>query len=228
MEMLPSDQITAAQLTGWTKLAQGLHARYRIDDFAAGVRFLAAVGEAGDEVSHPPRGSMGPGYVDLKLLTDDAIYRTDDGTEYVVAWPTRTDVDLARRITGIAREQGLVAEPEAVTGVELGLQVDASSAVAPFWAALLVGDPAARGWGSPSDEVRDRTEQTPNLWFDDAGAESKGAQRFTVEVYVAAAEAERRIAAALAAGGTLVDDSDGPGLRVLADPEGNRGVICVA
>jgi 4a-hydroxytetrahydrobiopterin dehydratase len=40
--------------------------------------------------------------------------------------------------------------------------------------------------------------------------------------------AEQRIAAAVAAGGTVVDDSEAPGLTVIADQDGNRGVVCVA
>ena len=39
--------------------------------------------------------------------------------------------------------------------------------------------------------------------------------------------ASQRIAAALAAGGTIVDDSDAPALTVIADQDGNRGVLCV-
>ena len=31
----------------------------------------------------------------------------------------------------------------------------------------------------------------------------------------------------LAAGGTVVDDSKAPGLTVVADQDGNRGVLCV-
>ncbi len=44
---------------------------------------------------------------------------------------------------------------------------------------------------------------------------------------VAPEVAERRIAAAVAAGGTVVDDSDAPGLTVIADQDGNPGVVCV-
>jgi len=40
--------------------------------------------------------ARGDGYVDLELVTADAIYRDDEGTEHVVEWVTRTDVDLAR------------------------------------------------------------------------------------------------------------------------------------
>ena len=39
--------------------------------------------------------------------------------------------------------------------------------------------------------------------------------------------AEQRVAAAVAAGGTVVDDSDSPSLTVIADQDGNRGIVCV-
>jgi 4a-hydroxytetrahydrobiopterin dehydratase len=39
--------------------------------------------------------------------------------------------------------------------------------------------------------------------------------------------AEQRIAAAVAAGGTIVDDSNPPALTVIADQDGNKGIICV-
>ena len=45
--MLRGAEIAGAGLTDWRKLAQGLHARYLVDDFGTGARFVAAVGEAG-------------------------------------------------------------------------------------------------------------------------------------------------------------------------------------
>lgn len=230
MDMLRGEQIAAAGLSDWRKLAQGLHARYLVDGFGAAVRFVAAVGEAGDEVGHHPRVSIGTGYVDFELVTDDAIYREDDGTEHVVEWVTQQDVDLARRVSGIAAEHRLTPDPASVSELELGLDATSPAAVAPVWAALLTGDAASQGRGSPSDEVRDATVRVPNLWFDDTGEPGAGAghQRLHVEVYVASEVAEQRIAAAVAAGGTVVDDSNAPSLTVIADPEGNRGVLCVA
>ena len=145
------------------------------------------MGEAGDELGHQPRVSMGPGYVDLKLITDDAIYRDDDGTEHVVEWATQQDVDLARRITEIAAEHGLAADPASVSPIELGLDTADSATIAPVWAALLTGNAEAQGRGSPSDEIRDARGRVPNLWFGDAEATHEHAtprQRFHIEVYV--------------------------------------------
>jgi len=224
MDMMRGNVIAEAALADWRKLAQGLHARYLVDDFGAAARFVAALGEAGDEVGHHPRVRIGQGYVDLELVTDDAIYRDDEGTEHVVEWVTQQDLDLARRITAVAAEQGLTPDPASVSELELGLDTTRSGEVAPVWAALLTGDPAAQGRGTPGDEVRDATVRVPNLWFDDGGAST---QKLHVEVYVPAEARDQRIAAALAAGGTIVDDSEAPGLTVVADQDGNRGVVCV-
>lgn len=224
MDMVRGDAIAEARLTDWRKLAQGLHARYVVDDFGAAARFVAAIGEAGDTIGHHPRVRIGNGFVDLELVTDDAIYRTDDGTEHVVEWVTQQDVDLARRVTDIAADHGLAADPAAVSEVELGLDAADSARIAPVWAALLTGSADSQGRGTPSDEVRDATARVPNLWF---GDEPGDGQRFHVEVYVPAEVAEARLAAVLAAGGTVVDDSQAPGLVVVADQDGNRGVLCV-
>ncbi len=226
--MLRGEQIAEADLTEWRKLAQGLHARYLTDGFSAGARFATAVAEAGDAIGHHPRAVIGAGHVDLELVTAEAIYREDDGTEHVVEWVTQQDVDLARRITEVAADLGLAADPASVSEIELGLDTAAPGTVAPVWAALLTGDAASQGRGSPGDEVRDATVRVPNLWFDDSGDNGDPAahQRFHLEVYVAPEVVEQRIAAAVAAGGTVVDDSNAPGLTVVADQDGNRGVVC--
>jgi len=107
----------------------------------------------------------------------------------------------------IAADHKVVAEPASVSQVELGLDTARSATIAPVWAALLTGSAESQGRGSPSDE-------TPR-------------QRFHLEVYVAPEVAEQRIAAAVAAGGTVVDDSKAPMLTVIADQDGNEGIVCV-
>lgn len=224
VDMLNGEQIAAADLADWRKLAQGLHARYLVDSFGAGVRFVVAVGEAGDQIGHHPRVAMADGHVDLKLVSDDAIYRDRDGDEHIVEWVTQQDVDLARRITEIAAEQGIAADPAKVSDIELGLDTVDSARIAPVWAALLTGEAESQGRGTPGDEIRDATGRVPNLWF---GDEPSSPQRFHVEVYVAPEAVDGRIAAVVAAGGAVVEDSESPGLTVITDQEGNRGVLCV-
>ncbi len=223
------EAIAEADLTDWRKLAQGLHARYLVDDFGSSARFVAAVGEAGDALAHHPRVTIDDGYVDLKLVSHDAVYRDDEGTEHRVEWVTQRDVDLARRITQLASDHEVTADPASVSDFELGLDTARSATIAPVWAALLTGSAESQGRGTPfGDEIRDATGRVPHLWFGDDDEHEGPRQRFHLEVYVAPEVAEARIAAVLAAGGTVVDDSDAPSLTVIADQDGNQGVLCVA
>ena len=226
MDMLPYDRIAEAGLTDWRKLGQGLHARYLVGDFGAGVRFVAAVGEAGAAVGHHPRVTMGDRYVDLKLISDDAVYRDGEGTEHVVEWVTQRDVDLARRITGIASSQAVRADPASITAIELALDTAHAATISPVWAALLTGSTDASGCGTIGHDVRDALGRVPILWFQDTDEHETPRQRFHVDVWVAPEVAEQRIAAAVAAGGIVVDDSQAPSYTVVADQDGNKACVC--
>ena len=224
--MLTGEQIAAADLTDWRKLGQGLHARYAVNDFATGARFVAAVGEAGDALGHHPRVTVGKAYVDLTLVSDDAVYRDGEGAEHVVTLVTQQDVDLARRISEIAAEHALVADPAAVTTVEIALDTAHAATIAPVWAALLTGSADSQGHGSIGDDVRDATGRVPILWFQDTDEHETPRQRFHLDVWVAPEVAEQRIAAAVAAGGVITDDSQAPSFTVIADPDGNKACVC--
>ncbi len=226
MDMLTGEQIAESNLTDWRKLGQGLHARYVVSDFCTGVRFVAAVGEAGDALGHHPRVTMGDDYVDLKLLSHDAVYRDDEGTEHVVEWVTQQDVDLARRVTEIAAEQAVDADPASITTIELALDTAHAATIAPVWAALLTGSTEARGRGTIGDDVRDATGRVPILWFQETDEHETPRQRFHVDVWVPPEVAEQRIAAALTAGGIVFDDSQAPSYTVIADQDGNKACVC--
>jgi 4a-hydroxytetrahydrobiopterin dehydratase len=225
MDMLGGEQITAAALPDWRKLGQGLHARFVIGDFGAGVRFLSAIGEAGDAAGHYPEVRMGPAYIDLKLLSDDAIYRDATGAEHQVQWVTHQDLDLARRISQLAAEHALCADPRSITTVELALDTANAATLAPVWAALLTGDPQAQGRGSIGDDVRDATNRVPILWFQQTDPHPTPRQRFHLDIQVPYDVAEQRIAAAVAAGALIVDNSTAPSTTILADPDRNKACI---
>ena len=226
MDMLTGTQISEANLTDWRKLGQGLHARYLVDDFGTGVRFVAGVNDAGEALGHHPRVTLGDGYVDLKVVSGDAVYRDDDGNEHVVEWVTQRDVDLARRITEIAAEQAIKPDPASITAIELALDTAHAATIAPVWAALLTGSTEARGRGTIGDDIRDATGRVPILWFQDTDEHDTPRQRFHVDVWVPPEVADQRIAAAVAAGGTVVDDSQAPSYTVIADQDGNKACVC--
>ena len=191
------------------------------------MRFLAAVGEAGDEIGHHPRVTIGKGHVDLELVTGDAIYRDDEGTEHVVEWVTQQDVDLARRITEIAAEHGLDADPASVSEIELGLDTARSATIAPVWAALLTGrrrvpgpghaqrrDPRRHGPGAEPVVRRRRRATRPRA----SGSTSRSTWRPRWPSSGSPPPSPRA--------GPSSTTATRPSLTVIADQEGNRGVIC--
>jgi 4a-hydroxytetrahydrobiopterin dehydratase len=228
MEMLSRDQIRSAGLADWRNLGQGLHARFLVDGFTAGARFAGAIAAAGDALGHHPRMTLGGGYVDLKVVSDDAVYRDGEGTEHKVQWVTQRDIDLARRVSEIAAEQALRADPGSVATVEIGLDTAHAARIAPMWAALLTGSTGAYGYGTVGDDVRDATGRVPILWFQDTDEHETPRQRFHFDVWVAPEAADQWIAAAVAAGGTVVDDSQAPSFTVIADQDGNRACVCTS
>ena len=225
MEMLSGEQITAAGLADWRKLGQGLHARFVIRDFRAGAQFISAIANAGEAAGHHPQLRMDTSQVDLKLISDNAIYRDDAGTEHQVEWVTQQDIGLARRISEIAAEQSLVADPGSITAIELALDTANAAGLAPVWSALLTGGSEAQGRGTIGDDVRDATNRVPILWFQDTDVHPTPRQRFHIDVQVPYDVADQRIAAAVAAGATIVDASRAPWTTILADPDGNKACV---
>ena len=212
MDKLSTQEILDARLDDWRKLAQGLHARYRVTDFTAAAAFAAAVAEAAAAEGHQP---------DLKLtrdVVDLSLYTRDDGL-----WVTDKDVGMAQRISEIARQQGLTPEPAAVTQIELALDAADEKRVGPFWSALLTGSPDNQVYDG---SVFDPTGRVPSLWFQGTGEHEPPRQRWHVDLWLAPEAAQERIAAAVAAGGSVVHDDEAPSVTVLADPDGNRVCVC--
>ena len=129
------------------------------------MRFVSAVGDAGDEVAHHPRVRLGEGYVELTLLSRDANYRDDEGTEHVVDGVTQKDVDLARRITEIAAELSVAADPSALTTIELALDTPRAGS-RPGLGSAAHRDHRAQGRGTVGDDVV-TPPVAPILWFQD-------------------------------------------------------------
>jgi 4a-hydroxytetrahydrobiopterin dehydratase len=210
MEKLTITQVLDARLDDWRQLAQALHSRFLTGDFMTGLRFVTAVAEAAEQAGHHPDVTLTYPYVDLTLISHD------------VSHVTQRDVDLARRISAIAGEQGIAAQPHAVTEVELALDTADVAALGPFWAALLTGSADSVA----GDDVVDPSGRVPLLWFQHTDAHETPRQRFHIDLWVPHDVAEERIAAAVAAGGRVVADDEAPSFVVLADPEGNRVCVC--
>ena len=213
MEKLSNQQILDAGLVDWRKLAQALHARWSIPDYAVAASFVSAVAQVAEAEGHHPDVKLTYGVIDISLCTHE------DGM-----WVTQKDLDMAGRISGIARDKGLVPEPGSVTQLEIALDTAHAGRIAAFWSALLTGSPG----NSIYDSIFDPTGRVPSLWFQGTDDHEVPRQRWHFDLWLAPESADQRIAAAVAAGGSVVDDSEAPAFTVLADPDGNRVCICSA
>lgn len=207
-EILTADAIAGLHLPDWRTLQSKLHARFRTGSFAMGLRFVDAIGAVAEEADHHPDIDLRYTHVQVGLISHD------------VGGKTQRDIDLARRISDIAAELGLTSEPGGLTLAEAGLDTWDAAEILPFWRAVL-GVPEA-----DHDEVIDPLGFTSTIWFQDTDRHETPRQRWHFDVWVAPEEAEPRIRAALAAGGSVVDDDNAPSFTVLADQQGNRVCIC--
>lgn len=210
MDTLTTQQILDAGLDDWRLLSQALHARFVTGDFVTGLAFATAVADAAEEAQHHPDVTLTYPAVDVSLMSHD------------VSRVTQRDLDLARRISAIARERGIGAEPSAPAVLELALDAADLAAVGPFWAALLTGSAESL----QDEDVIDPRGQVPLLWFQGTTPHETPRQRFHVDLWVPHDVADARIAAAVDAGGQVVDDSNAPSFVVLADAEGNKACVC--
>jgi 4a-hydroxytetrahydrobiopterin dehydratase len=206
MTKLSAQTVTEAELGGWVYLLGGLQTRLRTGDFAAGLALVAAIGAAAEQADHHPDIDLRYTYVDLRLTTHDA------------GGVTGKDIDLARTITDLATAAGVTLEAAGLSRLELGLDSPAQEKIRPFWAALL--DMRFAG-----DDLSDPADNLPRIWFQKSGSDEPR-QRWHPDLWIDPAEVQPRIAAAVAAGGTLVTAAYAPSFWVLADPDGNRVCLC--
>lgn len=205
------DDLEAEGLTDWRILFAVLHARFRTGDFATGLELVARIGAAAEAADHHP---------DLDLSYPHLVVRL---TSHDVGGVTRRDVRLARTISGLARDLGVVAETERLSVLELALDTEDADAIRPFWAAVLDLSESTAWPG----ELVDARGALPTLWFQSGEADPTGVprQRFHLDVRVPPEVAERRVQAALDAGGVLVSDDWAPRFWVLSDAQGNKACV---
>ena len=197
----------------WRVVGDGAGAHFRIGSVSAGARFAEAIGALPGIDDHPPAIDIRADAVTVRLITV-----ADDW----YGMSTR-DVELARRISAVAKEQGLVADPSAVQSFLVIPGATDTAAVMPFWKALLGYD---RRPDSPEEDLVDPHDRGPAFWFEgmqEPRADGGGA--IHVAVWIPYEEAEARVAAALAAGGRMVRDDYAPSWWTLADEAGNEADV---
>jgi 4a-hydroxytetrahydrobiopterin dehydratase len=212
-----NDRITARQFreaegTGdWPVLSDGAYGFFRTGSFTAGARLIAAIAALPAIEDHRPAVDLRADGVTVRIITIADDY---------YGMSTR-DLELARQISGLARDLGISADPSAVQSVLIVPGAPNTAAVMPFWRAVLGYEP--RG-DSPDEDLVDPHDRGPAFWFETMAEPRQGGGAIHLGIWVPYEQAEARVAAALAAGGHLVRDRS-PSWWTLADAAGNEADI---
>jgi 4a-hydroxytetrahydrobiopterin dehydratase len=187
----------------WRIVQDAACARFRTASLAEGISLAGAiVGLAGD-AGPQPHIDIRPDGVTVRLRMDAEGQLSEQ------------DVSLAEQISSAAREGGAAAHPASLQNIQVAIDALVISDVLPFWQAVL----GYRQVGP--EDLADPDFRGPQFWFQQMDAARPQRNRIHIDLYVPADQAEGRVAAALAAGGTVVRDRS-PDWWTLADPEGNE------
>lgn len=216
-----TDAITAADFTAsqgtadWRVLRSSAVARFATGSFARGVRLVSRIGALADTANHHPDVDLRYGAVTVRTWSHD------------VGGLSARDVALAREISTAARELDVAADPAGVADVTVGIDAIAGPEVQKFWQVLLGYDAQPdRAGNDAAAPLSDPDGRLPAVWFQRTDERREQRGRIHLDVWVPHDQAERRVAAAIAAGGRLVTDEFAPSWWVLADTEGNEACVC--
>jgi 4a-hydroxytetrahydrobiopterin dehydratase len=211
-----SDAVSAAN---WRLVLAQFRTAVAVPSLAEAGTFTAAVASAIDASSAQ--------HLRLDARPDRVIVIVENVS---VPWPSQVEIDLVHQISAIAADLGLETSPEvgpssrSVQAVEIGIDALDIPKIRPFWKAVM-GYADEIGRSGPEDAIVDPHGQGPAIWFQQMDAPRPQRNRIHFDISVPHDEAEGRLAAALAAGGTLVSDKAAPAFWVLADAEGNEACI---
>ncbi len=133
---------------------------------------------------------------------------------------TRRDVELAQQVSEVARSLGLHAEPSQVQSLLVIPGAPNRPEIMPFWQAVLG---YVRRPDSPDEDLIDPHDRGTAFWFEEMEeARPGGLGAIHLAVWLPIEEAQKRVDAALAAGGHLVRDDYAPAWWTLADKYGNE------
>jgi 4a-hydroxytetrahydrobiopterin dehydratase len=198
--------LAADGLEDWVVLHGGATAVFVLPSLAAAARLAQAVAEV---TGFADSGAL------LTISGDQLAVRLTRGV-----WRLeRSHVELARAVSEVARAHEAVADRSRVQEVQLAIAARPDELDVGFWRAVL-------GYAAFDDDNGvDPLGHGSTVWLQDLDPTKPLRHAMHVDVSVAREEAEARLAAALTAGGRVVQEFDAPRAWVLADRAGNK--VCV-
>ncbi len=195
-------------LVDWRYVLGTIRADFRATSFPAAAALVVSIAEAAEAAGHHPDIDVRyPGRVHVVLTT------------HATGGLTTRDVDLARTISGVAAAASATSEPSTAQAVEIAIDTTDADRIRPFWAAVL-------GYVDVDGQLVDPSRSGPSVWFQQMDEPRTERNRFHIDVDVPHDVADERIAAATAAGGTIVTDRYARSWWVLADADGNEACVC--
>ena len=200
------DFLSAEGLEDWVVLHGGPTAVFRVETLLEGAQLAEAVAGV-------------PGLEDRTVMSVARNHLTVRLTREM--WGTEArHIEVARAISKMARDRGATPDRSAVQEVQLAIAAKPDAIDLAFWRAVLGYAPMHE------DNAIDPLGHGSTVWMQDLDTEKSLRHAMHVDVSVAREVAEERLAAALAVGGRIVDDSSAPGAWILADRAGNK--VCIA
>ncbi len=191
----------------WVVLHGGATAVFRTPSLFEAARFATAVAQVSDLESAGVLLTMAGDRLTVRLTR--GIWRLE-----------QEHVDLARKVSEVARAHGAVADRAAVQEVQLAVAARPDEIDVSFWRAVLGYD------AFDHDNGIDPLGHGSTVWVQELDPAKPLRHAMHVDVSVAREHVQARLAAALEAGGRIVDDSSAPGAWILADRAGNRVCVC--
>ncbi len=209
-QRLTADEVAALDgLDDWRVVLLTLRADFETGSYPAAADLIGAIAGAAEAAGHHPDLDLRyPGRVAVTLTT------------HATGGLTMADVELARAISALAADADATPGQGMSQLLELAIDAVDADAVRPFWRAVLGYDQLDDG------TLVDPGRRGPVVWFQRMDEPRTQRNRLHVDVDVPHDEADARIEAALAAGGTMVSDRRARAFWILADAEGNEACVC--
>jgi 4a-hydroxytetrahydrobiopterin dehydratase len=199
--------LSAEGVDDWVVLHGGATAVFRVPSLVAAAQLAEAVARVPGLDGSGALLTIADGRLTVRLSR--GVFRLEE-----------QHIALARNVSAVAQAHGAVAEPTAAQEVQLAIAAKPDGVDVGFWRAVL-------GYRELADDnAIDPLGHGSTVWMQELDPAKPLRHAMHVDVSVAREHVDSRLAAALAAGGRVVDDADAPAAWVLADRAGNR--VCIA
>src|SRR5918992_928599 len=199
--------LAAEGVNDWVVLHGGATAAFRVKSLSEAGRLAEAVAKAPGVAGAGVLLNLADTLVTVRLSRD--------------VWSLEPrHVQLARAVSAVAHEHGAVPDRAAVHEVQVAIAAKRDAIDIHFWRAVLGYTAMAE------DNAVDTLGHGSTVWMQELEQAKSLRHAMHIDVSVAREHVKARLAAAVAAGGRIVDESHAPSHWTLADPAGNRVCIC--